>query len=132
MGLRDKRVIGWLSGEFLSNLGDQFYLVAVTYFATLTAGARGAALVLTVGTLPKIVLMLFGGAFVDRLGPRLLMVGSDAVRTALAAGLAVSGSGPGWRARRCWSSWRGRSPGCWGRSSYRCCRPMPSGSISGG
>ncbi|WP_214317243.1 MFS transporter [Nonomuraea sediminis] len=89
MGLRDKRVIGWLSGEFLSNLGDQFYIVAVTYIATMAAGARGAALVLTVGTLPKIVLMLFGGAFVDRLGPRLLMVGSDAVRTALAAGLAV-------------------------------------------
>ncbi|GAA1659844.1 MFS transporter [Saccharothrix algeriensis] len=41
-------------------------------------GAAGA--ILAVSALPRLALLLFGGAFVDRYGPRRLMIGSDLAR----------------------------------------------------
>lgn len=76
----------WL-GETVSVLGDQFYLVALPWL-TLSLGGGGVALgtVLMTAAIPRAVLMLLGGAVVDRIAPRTVMLLSNALRL-LAVGL---------------------------------------------
>ncbi|GGV20484.1 MFS transporter [Streptomyces litmocidini] len=88
-GLKDRRLIAWLTGEALSQFGDQFFIVALAVSAVHSAGAVGAGLVLAVSALPKVCLLLFAGSLVDRIGPRCLMLGSDLARLAMMAFLAL-------------------------------------------
>jgi MFS family permease len=70
----------WL-GEAVSTLGDQFAMIALPWLALVLTGdpfALGAVLALM--ALPRAMFMLIGGAYVDRLSPRLVMLGSNAVR----------------------------------------------------
>ncbi|MER6945454.1 MFS transporter [Nonomuraea sp. NPDC000554] len=87
--IRDRRLISWLAGEFVSHFGDQFFYVAVSVMAAKAGGAGALAVIISVGMLPRLVLMLPGGALVDRLDPRRVMIWSDAVRVGLAAGIAL-------------------------------------------
>lgn len=79
----------WL-GESISLLGDQFYLVALPWL-TLQLTGSGLALgtVLMAAAIPRLLFMLVGGALADRISPRPLLLGSNAVRMVLAALLAV-------------------------------------------
>lgn len=88
-GLKDRRLMAWLSGEALSQFGDQFFIVALAVSAVHSGGAVGAGLVLAVSALPKVGLLLFGGSLVDRFGPRRLMLGSDIARLILMAALSL-------------------------------------------
>ncbi|MFF0572960.1 MFS transporter [Streptosporangium saharense] len=88
-GLRDRRLVSWLAGEFVSHFGDQFFIIAISVTATQAGGPGALALVLSVGMLPRLLLMLPGGALVDRLDPRRVMIWSDVVRTVLAAGITL-------------------------------------------
>jgi MFS family permease len=93
--IRDFRLL-WL-GEAISGLGDQFALIALPWLALVLTGS-GLALgsVLAVMALPRAALMIVGGAYVDRLSPRRVMLISNAVRliaisalgAAVAAGVA--------------------------------------------
>jgi len=72
----------WL-GEAVSTLGDQFALIALPWLALiLTGDAFALGTVLALMALPRALFMLVGGAYVDRLSPRLVMLGSNAVRLA--------------------------------------------------
>ncbi|HUP84020.1 MAG TPA: MFS transporter [Candidatus Limnocylindria bacterium] len=87
-GVRDFRLL-WL-GEAISTLGDQFAFIALPWLALLLTGdsfALGAVLALM--ALPRALFMLIGGAYVDRLSPRLVMLGSNAVRLVAVALLGV-------------------------------------------
>jgi MFS family permease len=88
LGSRDFRLV-W-AGESISVTGDQFYAVALPW---LTLQVSGSALtlstVLMIGIIPRTLLTLFGGAIVDRSSPRLLMLGSNAVRALLVGIFAV-------------------------------------------
>jgi MFS family permease len=78
-GVRDFRLL-WL-GEAISTLGDQFALIALPWLALLLTGdAFALGTVLALMALPRAGLMLVGGAYVDRLSPRLVMLGSNVVR----------------------------------------------------
>jgi MFS family permease len=76
---RDFRLL-WL-GEAVSSIGDQFALIALPWLALLLTGS-GLALgsVLALMAVPRALLMLLGGVSVDRLSPRLVMLGSNAIR----------------------------------------------------
>ena len=77
--MRDFRLF-WL-GEAVSTLGDQVAMIALPWLALLLTGdafALGAVLALM--ALPRALFMLIGGAYVDRLSPRLVMIGSNVVR----------------------------------------------------
>ncbi|NES16306.1 MULTISPECIES: MFS transporter [Micromonospora] len=93
---RDLNVLRWLTGFGVSLLGDQVYFVALAWAAVQSTGARGTGLVLAVGSVPRLVLLLVGGAFVDRWGARRLMLGSDMLRGAVmaAAALIIATSSP--------------------------------------
>ena len=71
--LRDFRLL-WI-GEAISGLGDQFAFIALPWLALVMTGS-GLALgsVLAVMAIPRAVLMVVGGAYVDRLSPRRVMM----------------------------------------------------------
>jgi MFS family permease len=77
--LRDFRLL-W-TGEAISGLGDQFATIALPWLALVLTGS-GLALgsVLALMAIPRAALMVVGGAYVDRLSPRRVMLVSNAVR----------------------------------------------------
>ncbi len=93
---RDGNVLRWLAGFGVSLVGDQIYYVALVWTAAEVAGAGGAGLVLATASVPRLLLLLVGGAVVDRWGARRLMVGSDALRciVMVAAAAATVAAGP--------------------------------------
>jgi MFS family permease len=93
---RDGNVLRWLAGFGVSLVGDQVYYVALAWTAAEAAGAGGAGLVLAAASVPRLLLLLVGGAVVDRWGARRLMLGSDALRCAVmvAAAAATAATDP--------------------------------------
>lgn len=87
---RDGNVLRWLAGFGVSLVGDQIYHVALVWTAAEVAGASGAGLVLATASVPRLLLLLVGGAVVDRWGARRLMVGSDALRCLVMVAAAVA------------------------------------------
>jgi MFS family permease len=81
----------WLmAGSAISLLGDQFTLVALPWLVLRTTGdpvALGTVLAL-IGV-PRAVLMLMGGALVDRLSPKRVLMVTKHVNTVLLAALAL-------------------------------------------
>ncbi|GCE75067.1 MFS transporter [Cellulomonas biazotea] len=88
----------WLSGTTIARLGDAVLTFALGWAASGHGGTT-AALVLGVGALPRVILLVVGGAVADHLGARrLLLAGESALlvlTVALAAALARLGA-PTW------------------------------------
>jgi MFS family permease len=79
----------WL-GTTVSLLGDQFYLVALPWLVLQLTGsglALGTALMTT--AVPRAVLMLAGGAVIDRFSARRVLIASALVRTLLVGAVAA-------------------------------------------
>ncbi|MBC9712162.1 MFS transporter [Streptomyces sp. TRM66268-LWL] len=64
-------------------IGDAVYFIALSWAAARTGSAGQAGLVLAISAVPRALLMLYGGVIADRLGPRRVVIGSDAVRFAV-------------------------------------------------
>jgi MFS family permease len=87
-------------GEAISSLGDQFAAIALPWLALVLTGS-GVVLgsVLALMAIPRAALMIVGGAYVDRLSPRRVMIVSNAVRFGVIGLLGVvvlSGSAQLW------------------------------------
>ncbi|HEV2621479.1 MAG TPA: MFS transporter [Frateuria sp.] len=91
---RDFRLL--FGGSSISALGDQFTLVALPWqVLRLTGSAAALGLVLAAMALPRAIFMLIGGAMVDRLSARrilLLARGANALLVATLAGLVLGGA----------------------------------------
>jgi len=86
---RDFRLL-WV-GEAVSALGDQFALVALPWLARLLTGsALAVGFVLAVMAIPRAVLMVVGGVYVDRHSPRTVMLASNALRLVAVTALGVA------------------------------------------
>ncbi|MFJ9538024.1 MFS transporter [Streptomyces sp. NPDC101225] len=94
---RDPNVLRWLAAFTFSMVGDSVYYIALSWAAVQAGTASQAGLVMAVSALPRAVLMLGGGVIADRLGPRRVVIGSDAVRCAavLAVAALLFLTGPG-------------------------------------
>ncbi|WP_030596441.1 MFS transporter [Streptomyces fulvoviolaceus] len=86
---RDGNVLRWLAAYTSSMIGDSVYYIALSWAAVQAGSPSQAGVVMAVSALPRALLMLGGGVIADRLGPRRVVIGSDAVRCA--AVLAVAG-----------------------------------------
>lgn len=90
--------LAWLAGVSVSQLGDSVLAFALGW-AAAGLGGTTAALVLTLSSLPRVVLLLVGGAVADRFGARRVLVASEAcllgVTAALGLTLGVVGA-PAW------------------------------------
>ena len=77
----------WI-GSAVSQLGDQFYFVALPWIVLqLTGSALAMSTVLMAGAIPRGVLMLMGGAISDRLSPRRILIATAIARTLLVAAI---------------------------------------------
>ncbi|MGA9855392.1 MAG: MFS transporter [Gammaproteobacteria bacterium] len=77
-------------GSSVSALGDQFTLVALPWLVLkLTGDPAALGLVLAVMALPRAAFMLIGGAVVDRMSPRRVLLGARAINAACIAILAI-------------------------------------------
>ncbi|MEU9929507.1 MFS transporter [Streptomyces anulatus] len=86
----DPNVLRWLGAYTASMVGDSIYFMALAWAAARTGSASGTGLVLAAGSIPRALLMLGGGVLADRLGPRRVVIGSDAARAVLVLGLAAT------------------------------------------
>src|SRR5687768_6477447 len=87
--------LAWLSGFTVARLGDAVLAFALGW-AAAGLGGTTAALVLTLGGLPRLVLLVLGGAVADRVGVRRLLIAGEAALLALTVLLAaaLTRSGP--------------------------------------
>jgi predicted MFS family arabinose efflux permease len=96
--VRDFRLL--FGGEAVSLLGDQFHFVALTWLVLqLTGSGLAIGTVLMTAAIPRAIFMLVGGAFSDRFSPRLLLIGSNAIRgivVGIVAGLVLTGRAELW------------------------------------
>lgn len=73
-------------GQFISAVGDQFYLIAMPWLALQISGrALVAGAVLAVAGVPRAAFILLGGAVTDRYSPKALLIGSNGVQALLMA-----------------------------------------------
>lgn len=94
--IRDPQFLRYLAGQTVSQLGNQVWFVALSWTAVHLGSAGTAGVLLTLSSLPRLVLMLFGGVLADRFDIRRLMIGSDILRTVItfaAAGIALASPG---------------------------------------
>ncbi|MFE5817783.1 MFS transporter [Streptomyces sp. NPDC056479] len=85
---RDPNVLRWLGAYASSAVGDNVYYLALSWAAVQAGTPAQAGLVTALSAVPRAVLMLGGGVVADRLGPRRVLIGSDAVRCAAVLGVA--------------------------------------------
>ncbi|HEV3218165.1 MAG TPA: MFS transporter [Candidatus Acidoferrales bacterium] len=72
----------WLFGGTISLLGDQFYFVALPWLVLLQTGSAVAmGAIMMAGAIPRALLMLVGGAVIDRMSARKIMIVTAAART---------------------------------------------------
>lgn len=81
--------LAWLAGSTVARLGDAVLAFALGW-AAAGLGGTTAALVLTLGGLPRLVLLVVGGAVADRVGARRLLVAGEVALLALTVLLAVA------------------------------------------
>ncbi|MZG12472.1 MFS transporter, partial [Streptomyces sp. SID5914] len=79
---RDPNVLRWVGAYTASMLGDSVFFLALSWAAVRQGSPAEAGIVTAVSAVPRALLMLGGGVVVDRLGPRRVVIGSDAVRCA--------------------------------------------------
>ena len=83
-------------GSSISAFGDQFTLVALPWLVLKLTGSPAAlGIVLAVMAVPRAIFMLVGGAVVDRMSPRRVLLGARAVNAAcivILAALVLSGA----------------------------------------
>ncbi|HTZ94652.1 MAG TPA: MFS transporter [Streptosporangiaceae bacterium] len=78
------------SGQFVSNVGDGLYAVALPWYVlSHHGGAILLGTVLAAYGIPRTCLIMVGGHLADRLSPWTVMMGADIGRLGLAGGLAV-------------------------------------------
>jgi MFS family permease len=82
-------VLRWLGGLATSLIGNQIYLVALAWVAVQTTTPANVGWILVAGAIPQAALLLVGGALVDRLGPKRVILVSDVLRTAVMVVLAL-------------------------------------------
>lgn len=71
-------------GQFLSAVGDQFYLIAIPWLALEISGqALVAGALLAAAGIPRAVFMLLGGAVTDRYSPKMVLVASNGLQALL-------------------------------------------------
>jgi MFS family permease len=87
---RDPQVLRWLGAFTASTLGDSVYYLALSWAAVSSGTPAQAGLVMAVSAVPRALLMLVGGVVADRLGPRRVVLASDAVRCLVTFGLAAT------------------------------------------
>ena len=82
-------VLRWLIGLATSLVGNHIYLVTLAWVAVQTTTPVNVGLILVAGAIPQAALLLVGGVFVDRIGPKPTIIASDVLRTLIMVVFAI-------------------------------------------
>lgn len=77
---RDRKVQAWVVSTGISQAGDVAWTIALAWTAARIGSAAETGLVVGIGTLPRALVLLFGGALADRIDARKVMVITNAAR----------------------------------------------------
>jgi MFS family permease len=80
---RDVRVHAWIGVKALSDAGDALWSIALAWTAVQIAPPAIAGLVVAAGTVPRAVVLLFGGVVADRSDARRVMLVVTVLRIAV-------------------------------------------------
>ena len=70
-----------LAGQLVSQVGDKFHMIALSFWVLETTGSSGKmGLVLAASLIPSLILGLFSGTFIDRYPRKTIIVGTDLLR----------------------------------------------------
>lgn len=86
---RDRWVHAWIIVKALSDAGDALWTIALAWTAVQTASPAVAGLIVAAGTLPRAVVLLFGGVIADRSDARRVMMLFNAVRVGVLVAVAL-------------------------------------------
>lgn len=91
--LIQRDVVLLLAGQAISTAGDRISNIAFLWLVITLTGSAGALTVITTAlVVPNILFRIVGGAFIDRVNKKALLVGADVGRAALVLGLALIAS----------------------------------------
>jgi MFS family permease len=82
-------VLRWLIGLTTSLIGTHIYLVTLAWVAVQTTTPANVGLILVAGAIPQAAMLLIGGVFVDRIGPKRTIISSDVLRTLIMVVFAI-------------------------------------------
>jgi len=86
---RDRAVHAWIGVKALSDAGDAIWSIALAWTAVQVATPAVAGLVVAAGTVPRAVVLLFGGFLADRADARRVMIVCNLLRVAVLVGAAL-------------------------------------------
>ncbi|MFJ4174205.1 MFS transporter [Microbacterium sp. NPDC089696] len=86
---RDRRVHAWIIVKALSDAGDAMWTIALAWTAVQVASPAVAGVIVAAGTVPRAVILLFGGVIADRADARRVMMLFNAVRVAVLVAAAL-------------------------------------------
>ncbi len=80
---RDVAVHAWIAVKALSDAGDAIWTIALAWTAVQVTSPAIAGVIVAAGTIPRAVILLFGGALADRANARMVMILFNALRVGL-------------------------------------------------
>ncbi|MBU3954230.1 MAG: MFS transporter [Proteobacteria bacterium] len=81
MKLINKEFTLLLSGQLVSQVGDKFHMIALSFWVLQTTGSSAKmGLVLAASLVPSLVVGFFSGTFIDRHSRKTIIVGTDLLR----------------------------------------------------
>ncbi|MFJ4997248.1 MFS transporter [Microbacterium sp. NPDC088619] len=86
---RDRRVHAWIAVKALSDAGDALWTIALAWTAVQTASPAIAGLIVAAGTIPRAIVLLFGGVIADRSDARRVMMLFTVLRVGVLVAVAV-------------------------------------------
>lgn len=86
---RDRAVHAWIGIKALSDAGDAIWTIALAWTAVQITSPAIAGLIVAAGTLPRAVILLFGGILADRANARHVMMLFNAIRVVVLVTVAL-------------------------------------------
>ncbi|MGJ0388002.1 MFS transporter [Microbacterium sp. CGR1] len=86
---RDHRVHAWIGVKALSDAGDALWTIALAWTAVQTASPAIAGLIVAAGTIPRALVLLFGGVIADRSDARRVIMLFTVLRVGVLVAVAV-------------------------------------------
>ncbi|MFJ4224910.1 MFS transporter [Microbacterium sp. NPDC089695] len=86
---RDRRVHAWILVKALSDAGDAVWTIALAWTAVQNTSPAVAGLIVAAGTVPRAVILLFGGVLADRADARRVMMLFNAIRVVVLVSVAL-------------------------------------------
>ncbi|HWK77492.1 MFS transporter [Microbacterium sp.] len=86
---RDLTVHAWIVVKALSDAGDAIWSIALAWTAVQITSPAIAGLIVAAGTVPRAVILLFGGVLADRANARHVMIAFNVLRVAVLVGVAL-------------------------------------------